>query len=580
MTREERLQQALEGIAARQIPETTNLWPRLAERLEERKSLMQNLRARPALALFILLLALALLTGAAYAVGKSLGYLPGVGIIDQSAPIRVLAEPVSMTREGITVTVKQAALTADQTVVVYTVENVPWEARPHTENVHGCFATPFLRLPDGSELELIEGGGEMGGARFVYPAIPPQVNEATFFLPCIEETLPGKSPVNWQLPLHFVPAPPDLTVVPVIEIQPTATAETDQPMVVTETPTIGATSPITLTHAMQIGDQYVLLGSLTQPSSDGWIQLTAANQITDASGKEIFASSPTLAGLPSYDWGFQFNAAGVTFPITLTFTGEEVSTDLSLAGPPQTWTLQWSPQNPPEAAALYGISLHLDRFIPVEDGYYLIGHTDWTDERIAGVTEYGTMQAFDANGNEVPVEKAKFAEAVTLVENLEANQWVYHLRSKTFSRPLTLRLSLFNVEFKQPVRFSLDLRSYGFTFAEEQVGMAWKTGLIPLEVPGLGATLFRVTYVREEEKHGFEFTLEADPRLQSLALDFEDGVTGETGPRVGTSHHDLQSGLLLVTVLTDGQLSMPLSIVAYGADVTGQWETQWAPPSP
>lgn len=143
---------------------------------------------------------------------------------------------------------------------------------------------------------------------------------------------------------------------------------------------------------------------------------------------------------------------------------------------------------------------------------------------------------------------------------------------------MTLRLSLVNVEFAQPVRFSLDLRSYGFTFAEEQVGMPWKTGPTPLEVPGLEATLFRVTYVREEGKRGFEFALEADPRLQSLSLDFKGGVTGETGPRADKSRHDPQSGLLLITVLTDGQLSMPLSIVAYGADVTAQWETQWSPP--
>ena len=92
------------------------------------------------------------------------------------------------------------------------------------------------------------------------------------------------------------------------------------------------------------------------------------------------------------------------------------------------------------------------------------------------------------------------------------------------------------------------------------------------------ANLFRLTYVREENKRGFEFALEADPRLRSLALDFEGGVTGETGPRGGTYRRDPQSGLLLVTVLTDGQISMPLSMVAYGADVAAQWETLWSPP--
>ena len=86
---------------------------------------MQTLRARPALALIVILLALSLLTGVVYAIGKSLGYIPGVGIIDLSAPLRVLAEPVTVTREGITLTVTQAVLSADKTVVFVKVEGVP-----------------------------------------------------------------------------------------------------------------------------------------------------------------------------------------------------------------------------------------------------------------------------------------------------------------------------------------------------------------------------------------------------------------------------------------------------------------------
>ena len=48
------------------------------------------------------------------AVRQLFGYIPGVGIVDQSAPIRVLAERASVTRDGITVSVNQATLTADQ----------------------------------------------------------------------------------------------------------------------------------------------------------------------------------------------------------------------------------------------------------------------------------------------------------------------------------------------------------------------------------------------------------------------------------------------------------------------------------
>ena len=67
------LHSALETIARRDIPENTNLWPRLAARLHERKSLMQTLRARPVMAIIIIVIALLLLTGVAYAVGNLFG---------------------------------------------------------------------------------------------------------------------------------------------------------------------------------------------------------------------------------------------------------------------------------------------------------------------------------------------------------------------------------------------------------------------------------------------------------------------------------------------------------------------------
>src|SRR5512133_202111 len=87
----------LDAAAREHVPESLNLFPRIAMKLE-RKTLMQTLRARPALMILLVLLALSLLTGVAYAIGRSLGYIPGVGIVEQGAVIRVLAEPVSLTR--------------------------------------------------------------------------------------------------------------------------------------------------------------------------------------------------------------------------------------------------------------------------------------------------------------------------------------------------------------------------------------------------------------------------------------------------------------------------------------------------
>jgi len=64
------------------------------------------------------------------AVRGLLGYIPGVGIVNQSASIRLLAELVSVTRDGITVTVISATLTRDETQIAYRIFGVPGSAYP------------------------------------------------------------------------------------------------------------------------------------------------------------------------------------------------------------------------------------------------------------------------------------------------------------------------------------------------------------------------------------------------------------------------------------------------------------------
>ena len=212
--------QLLDAAAATRIPDNFNLLPALLQRAsaqnpktgkpensitgtpENRNTFMQTLRAKPALMILFVLLALALISGAAYAIGRSLGYIPGVGIVEQGASIRVLAEPVSVTRDGITVTVDQAYLTPDRTVLSYAVSGIPQEARPKSEAGFSCQPSlPTLLLSDGTKLEIMsgEGSGEMDGYRstFFYPPIPPTEQTVTFSLPCLEDVAPAAAPQDW-----------------------------------------------------------------------------------------------------------------------------------------------------------------------------------------------------------------------------------------------------------------------------------------------------------------------------------------------------------------------------------------------
>jgi hypothetical protein len=400
---------------------------------------------------------------------KLFGYIPGFGIVDQNASLRILAEPVSQTRDGITVTVKQAFLTSDKTVLTYTVAGVPWSALSHNENVSGCSRIPNLRLPDGRLLNLSGGGGSAQEFTMNYPPIPGNLSQAAFVLPCLQDTMPGQAPENWELSLRFVSAPANLTVMPVIDVTP---------------------SP--------------------QPQID------------------------TLAA----------TAIPATFP------------------------------------SLYGIRLAVDKYIPLADGYYLLGHTDWTDARITSAVPGGwALKAYDALGQELALEPADW-QVAGLTQ--ESNQWLYHLFGKNFHAPIALRASQMDVTFQQPLRLTLDLRSDGFDGSDAQLGTVWKQAGLPLDVPGLPASVSNVTYMQQGDLKGFQLSITAGPGLQGLPLTIESGldISGLSGVSgAGGSNRDEASGLVLSTVLTNAKITFPLVLSTNTATVNGPWETSWNPPA-
>jgi len=248
------------------------------------------------------------------------GYIPGVGLVDQSAPIRVLAEPVSVTRDGISITVTSATLTGDKTHIAYRIFGVPGSSYPNSEDVSGCIQQPYMRLPDGTQ--LVQGGD--------FPPIPANVNDAVFIVPCIPNTLPGKAPENWELALRFMPAPPDLTVLPIIEILPSPT-----PSVAANTPT-PEKNLLTITKVLDIGDKFVLMGEFSYradqdaslPAGSWWVIKHVS--IVGADGRDVpqsysndfELSTPSSPG--SEAWLYQLDK-NFNPPVAITYAGEIIS---------------------------------------------------------------------------------------------------------------------------------------------------------------------------------------------------------------------------------------------------------------
>lgn len=148
------------------------------------RTFMQTLRARPALVLLLAILALALLSGAAYAIGRLSGYIPGFGFTEDSSAALTLLEPVEITHEGITLRVLQAA--SDSQRFSVTVEQVG-QVETSSDFIH---PSAIITLPNGQELEFRESSGSHDNNRLVtvfeFAPLPPETGEISLRYEIIE----------------------------------------------------------------------------------------------------------------------------------------------------------------------------------------------------------------------------------------------------------------------------------------------------------------------------------------------------------------------------------------------------------
>lgn len=271
-----------------------------------------------ALVILAVMLIITLLVGpqnVAAAVMRLFGYIPGVGIIEETGSLRILAKPAQVTRDGITVSVNQVVLTPSETRLNYGVSGVPLSAYPRQEAVTGCIEKEYLRLPDGSQIDIDE-------------PIPAEVNQATFVLPCIFNTLPGTVPTGWEIPLRFIPAPPDFTILPVIEVTSQPTGNGSQPE---ETPAFAPHAAITVDGVVETDDGYILLGAIRPNVGEGkWLEVTGIATLRDAAGKKVSYTFPSdvqreedaaVFARGGATWALQLKGAGVEFPLTIGFSG-------------------------------------------------------------------------------------------------------------------------------------------------------------------------------------------------------------------------------------------------------------------
>ncbi len=351
----------LDMVARRHIPDKVDLYPSLIGRLQRQNR--RQRRQRWVLGLSALVITL---TAAAYMVGYSLGYLPGVGVISPNEGLRTLAAPVTQTKQGITLSIIQGVADAHKTVLTYHLSNeqgpLPPPPPPSGEEPW-CTETPFLRLPSGLTLSMKHGEGSGASGRWVFPPLPQGVAQVELVVPCLWP-LPSTTPRDWHLNLRFIPAPSDLTLIPVSEVAvPTSTSAP------TDDQGQSARPPITI-HAMQLRDRYVLFGDFQ--ASLGTLE---GITVTDAQGQNVPLLPPEDIGLDDFQWQITFAAEGVQFPVDLTFRWapwafKEVNPPVALLVPLSDHLLpgQIKRLNQPFTAAGYTLTLQSVQ-VSGENGY-------------------------------------------------------------------------------------------------------------------------------------------------------------------------------------------------------------------
>ncbi len=336
----------LDSAAADVLSRDADLWPAISVRLE-RSTLMTTLRARPLATLMIVLFILLILAGAAYALGRALGYIPGVGFVEQDAPVRVLDGKPSVQRDGITLTMNQLVADSARTMVMYRVDGVVFERGAAEQE---CTEAPSLLLENDVRLESNGGywrsrGYETGYLRFdaayTFQPLPADAREVTLLALC---ELPA-------LTLSLIPAPEGF-VLPAAEIPATFEASrpslpsptlpgdaqtaapqlypTDFPAALTPVPN---GSGLYLEKAVELEKSYLLVGNFTDAGDlpgGVWakeIAIPYEFRITDRNGKPVsFFYRPDLMP-PSNRADVAYWALEILKPLDapLTITLPEVS---------------------------------------------------------------------------------------------------------------------------------------------------------------------------------------------------------------------------------------------------------------
>jgi len=242
-------------------------------------------------AIIVMAVLIVSIPGVAQAVQQLFGFVPGIGVVEQSSSLRILKEPVQSKQNETIVSVQQAMIDSEHTDVLYQVEKIIAEALAQSNQPQDrCHELPWLELSDGTRLTgtLAAGDSWLSGysRHMEFPALSALDDSATLVFSCLENTAVDAYAQRWEMPLDFVEVPPESTVYPIMNLTSLDGATGND-----STEGAGLVSQISLAMGeyIQTDENIILFGALNTDSTEFMIQYADSDAVhmEDVDGTSI-----------------------------------------------------------------------------------------------------------------------------------------------------------------------------------------------------------------------------------------------------------------------------------------------------
>jgi Tol biopolymer transport system component len=285
--------QLLDELARESLGQDINLSSDLMikVRKEKNKTMKKRTLITTLIAIVMVVAILASVPSVVQAVKNLLGFIPGVGFVEQSTPLRILKESVDTNIDETKITVSQAVTDSDHLRLFYQVENIPTVDTATAQQRDVCQTLPQLKLTDGTVLEAGTISGNFWGSGYSrqleFAALPVEENSAVLVLPCLEGSLSKDGIKDIEIALSFVKAPADMKVYPIVDL-PTPTAEINPKAAVSTADHIS----LVIDKYVQTDGQIILMGALFSDSQEVGLSLVESQDIhlVDAAGQKVVIS--------------------------------------------------------------------------------------------------------------------------------------------------------------------------------------------------------------------------------------------------------------------------------------------------